>query len=99
MHYLFGGNGYKKTATADDLKIIEGIGPKIADTLVAAGITTFADLAAATAEKVKEILDASEGNFNAADPSTWAEQAQLAADGKMDELKELQERLNGGKEA
>ena len=92
-------NPKAKVANADDLEIIEGIGPKIADTLIAAGITTFADLAATTAEKVKEILDASEGNFNAADPTTWAEQAQLAADGKMDELKELQEKLNGGKEA
>ncbi len=86
-------------AKADDLKIIEGIGPKVAETLVAAGIVTFADLAASPAGKVKEILDASEGNFNATDPTTWAEQAQLAADGKMDELKELQDRLNGGKEA
>ncbi len=88
-----------KAAKGDDLKIIEGIGPKIAETLVAAGIISFTDLAATTAEKVKEILDASEGNFNAADPTTWAEQAQLAADGKMDELKELQDRLNGGREA
>ena len=88
-----------KTAKADDLKIIEGIGPKIAETLVAAGIVTFADLAATLAERVKEILDAAEGNFNAADATTWAEQAQLAADGKMDELKELQEKLNGGREA
>ena len=88
-----------KAAKGDDLKIIEGIGPKIAETLVAAGIVTFADLAATSAEKVKEILDAAEGNFNAADATTWAEQAQLAADGKMDELKELQDRLNGGKEA
>ncbi len=88
-----------KAANGDDLKLIEGIGPKVAETLVAAGIVTFADLAATTAEKVKEILDASEGNFNAADPTTWAQQAQLAADGKMEELKELQDRLHGGREA
>ena len=87
------------TSKTDDLEIIEGIGPKISETLIAAGITTFANLAAITAEKVREILDSSEGNYNAADPTTWAEQAQLAADGKMDELKELQEKLNGGKEA
>ena len=89
----------KKAAKGDDLKLIEGIGPKIAETLNAAGIVTFAELAATSAEKVKEILDASEGNFNAADPTTWAEQAQLAADGKMDELKELQDKLKGGREA
>jgi large subunit ribosomal protein L21 len=31
------------------------------------------------------------------DPTTWAQQAQLAADGKMDELKKLQDELNGGR--
>ena len=88
-----------KDTKADDLKLIEGIGPKIAEVLTQAGIVSFSDLAAASAEKVKEILDASEGNFNAADTTTWPEQAQLAADGKMDELKELQDRLKGGREA
>lgn len=87
----------KEAAKADDLKIIEGIGPKGAEVLNAAGINSFADLAATSAEKIKEILDASEGAFNAADTTTWPEQAQLAADGKMDELKELQDRLNGGR--
>jgi large subunit ribosomal protein L17 len=88
----------KKAAKADDLKLIEGIGPKIAEVLTTAGIVTFADLAASTPEAVKAILDASEGNFNAADATTWPQQAQLAADGKMDELKELQDKLKGGKE-
>ena len=88
----------KKANKGDDLKIIEGIGPKIAEVLIAAGIVTFADLAGSTAEKIKEILDASEGSFNAADATSWPEQAQLAADGNMDELKALQEKLNGGRE-
>ena len=30
-------------------------------------------------------------------PASWAEQARLAADGKMDELKALQEKLTGGR--
>ena len=89
----------KKAAKADDLALIEGIGPKIAEVFKAAGIVSFSDLAATSAEKLKEILDASEGNFNAADTTTWPEQAQLAADGKMDELKELQDKLIGGREA
>jgi len=88
-----------KAAKADDLKMIEGIGPKIAEALTAAGIVSFSDLAAATAENLKEILEAAEGSFNAADSTSWPEQAQLAAEGKMDELKELQDRLTGGREA
>jgi large subunit ribosomal protein L21 len=86
-----------KAKKADDLKIIEGIGPKAADVLVAAGIDTFAKLAKTKAEKVKEILDAAEAKVQHLDPTTWAQQAQLAADGKMDELKKLQDELNGGK--
>ncbi len=87
----------KTTTKADDLKVIEGIGPKAAETLVAAGIDTFAKLAATTSEDVKAILEASTSKLSHLDPGTWAQQAQLAADGKMDELKTLQDQLNGGK--
>jgi len=86
-----------KAAKGDDLKIIEGIGPKAADVLVAAGIDTFAKLAATAATEVNAILDAAEAKVQHLDPTTWAQQAQLAADGKMDELKKLQDELNGGK--
>jgi large subunit ribosomal protein L21 len=87
----------KASKKADDLKIVEGIGPKAAEALVAAGIDTFAKLAKAKAAAVKEILEASESKLSHLDPTTWAQQAQLAADGKMDELKKLQDELNGGK--
>jgi large subunit ribosomal protein L21 len=87
----------KATKKGDDLKIIEGIGPKAAEVLVAAGVDTFAKLAKTPAAKVKEILDAAEAKVQHLDPTTWAQQAQLAADGKMDELKKLQDNLNGGK--
>ena len=87
----------KKVAEEDDLKLIEGVGPKIADLLINAGIVTFADLAAASIEKVKEILDAAGSRYAMHDPTTWASQAELARDGKWDELKELQDKLNAGK--
>ncbi len=84
-------------AKADDLTIVEGIGPKIAEVLTAAGIATYAELAKTDAEIVKEILTEAGSNFNTADPSTWAEQAQLAADGKFEELEKLKAELDGGK--
>jgi large subunit ribosomal protein L21 len=87
----------KASKKGDDLKIIEGIGPKAADALVEAGIDTFTKLAAASADSVKTILEASTSKLSHLDPTTWAQQAQLAADGKMDELKKLQDELNGGK--
>ena len=83
----------KKSAKADDLKKIEGIGPKIADTLVAAGIVTYADLAKAEPAKIAEIIADVRGNHVT---DTWPKQAQLAADGNWDELKELQDKLDGG---
>ncbi len=82
----------------DDLKKIEGIGPKIESLLKEAGIVSFADLENSPAEKVREILDAAGPTFKLADPDTWSKQAGLAAAGKWDELKELQDKLKGGRE-
>ena len=81
----------------DDLTKIEGIGPKAAEALQEAGIKTFAKLSKSTPEEVKEILEKSGGHFNALDPTTWPEQAALAAADKWVELKELQDKLTGGK--
>ncbi len=81
----------------DNLEIIEGIGPKIASVLKDAGIATFRQLANASPDRLNAILD--EAKLNLADPATWAQQAQLAADGKMDELKQLQDELVAGREA
>jgi large subunit ribosomal protein L21 len=87
----------KAPKSADDLTLIEGVGPVAAEVLAAAGITTFAKLAKTNADDVKTILEASEAKVSHLDPTTWAQQSQLAADGKMDELKKLQDELNGGK--
>ncbi len=86
-----------KADKADDLKKIEGIGPKAAEALTNAGVGTFAKLAKANPEKIKEILTEASSRMAHLEPGTWPEQAQLAADGKWDELKELQDKLNGGK--
>ncbi len=80
----------------DDLTKIEGIGPKIAQTLVAAGVATFADLAQKTPDAIAAIISNVRG---AHDPATWPRQAQLAAEGKWDELAAWQDELTGGKEA
>jgi large subunit ribosomal protein L27 len=86
-----------KAAKADDLKKIEGIGPKIAELLIADGIVTFADLAAASLERIQGVLDAAGPRYKIHNPTTWAQQSQMAADGKWDELKAWQDELNGGK--
>lgn len=83
---------------ADDLKKIEGIGPKIAELFNNDGIFLFSELATTSVERMREILDAAGPRYRIHDPSTWAQQADMAANGQWAELKELQDRLNGGKE-
>jgi predicted flap endonuclease-1-like 5' DNA nuclease len=87
----------KETAANDDLTKIEGIGKKIAELLAAEKIETFKDLAKASVKKLKNILEVAGSKFNAHDPSSWPKQAKLAAAGKWDELKTLQEELISGK--
>ncbi len=84
-------------AKKDDLTIVEGIGPKIAELLIADGIVTFADLASAKVEAIAAILEKAGSRFSTHKPDTWPQQAALARDGKMDELKALQDVLDGGK--
>ena len=86
----------KKAEKADDLKKVEGIGPKIAETLIAAGISTFAELAKTDAAKIADIISDVRGNHVT---DTWPAQAKLAAEGKWDELKKWQDELDGGKPA
>lgn len=90
-------NTLVETPRVDDLKIVEGIGPKIAELLSKAGINTFAQLADTSAAKLNEILEAAGPSYQMHDPGTWAQQAALARDGKWNELKILQDELDGGK--
>ncbi|MFZ1677928.1 MAG: S1 RNA-binding domain-containing protein [Saprospiraceae bacterium] len=87
----------KAKSDGDDLKIIEGIGPKIEEILHAAGIDSFATLASKTGDEIREILLAQGSRFKMFDPTTWPEQSALAAAGKMDELQVLKDSLQGGK--
>ncbi len=82
----------------DNLKLIEGIGPKIEGILHEAGIHTFADLAAASVSQLEKIVR-HDGGIQIAYPDTWPAQAKLAADGNWSELEQLQENLKGGRRA
>jgi ribosomal protein L13 len=86
-----------KSIAGDDLTKIEGIGPKAAEVFVNAGISTFALLAATPIDTMKDLLANAEAKVQHLDPTSWAQQAQLAADEKWDELKTLQDELNSGK--
>ncbi|CAA9199369.1 hypothetical protein [Flavobacterium collinsii] len=89
---------YGKKIKENDLKVVEGIGPKIEALFNAAGIKTWHELSEASTEKLQSILDAGGENYAIHNPSTWARQALLAYQGKWQELKDWQDNLQGGKE-
>jgi small subunit ribosomal protein S1 len=87
----------KAKAKSDDLKKIEGIGPKIEELFHNAGIISFADLAAAKVDTLKEILNAAGSRYQMHDPTSWPLQADMAAKGEWDALKVWQDEHKGGK--
>jgi predicted flap endonuclease-1-like 5' DNA nuclease len=89
--------GFASVKGDDDLEIVEGIGPKIAELCKQNGIRTFAELASAEPARLKAILDAAGPHFQMADPETWPEQAELAMRNRWRALKSLQDALDGGK--
>lgn len=84
-----------QTPAGDDLRIVEGIGPKINSVLHEAGIRTFAQLSETTPERLEEILRVQ--GLRLANPQTWPEQARLAAAGEWSKLEKYQKKLKGGR--
>ena len=78
----------------DDLKKIEGIGPSIAKTLNQANIFTYQQLANCTEEILRSILNSYGTKYKFHNPSSWPQQAELAANEKWEELNLLQKKLN-----
>ncbi len=88
----------EKLPKKDDLTKIEGVGKKIAEILIAAGIASFEILAKATPKKLRAVLDEAGKKFKTHDPASWPKQAKLAAAGKWADLKKLQAELKSDKE-
>jgi len=85
----------EKQLSRDDLKRIEGIGPKISGILYSSGINSFSQLAGTDINFIKQLL--LDAKINIADPSTWPTQAQLAANNEWEKLQSLQDELKGGR--
>ncbi len=83
----------------DELQRIEGIGPKVSRTLQEAGITTFAQIAEADAEELEQLIRGAGVRIIPGAPTTWPEQAKLAATGDWEGLDRLQDALKGGRRA
>lgn len=88
----------RKLPNTDDLKIIEGVGPKIEQLLQDAGINTWKIVSETKATMIKGVLTAAGNRFQLHDPTTWPHQALLAQEGRWKELEIYQDLLDGGRE-
>lgn len=86
-----------RSVTLDDLKAIEGIGPKIESLCHGIGIRTWFDLSTTEASLLRTMLADAGSRFATHDPSSWPEQAGLLAAGRWDEFKTLTDGLRGGR--
>jgi predicted flap endonuclease-1-like 5' DNA nuclease len=86
-----------KPIIIDDLKLVEGIGPKIEEVLHAAGVNSWAKLAGSTPDQLRSVLAAAGPEYGVHDPSTWPQQAILALGGHWDTLRSMQDNLRGGR--
>lgn len=84
-------------SASDDLKIIEGIGPKVEQLLKAAGIANWDKLAIQTESSLRAILENAGQIYQTMDPSTWPKQAKMASESNWEELRVLQSELRGGR--
>lgn len=88
---------FGKKIKQDDLKIVEGIGPKIEGLFHSFDIKTWKQLSETSIEKCQQVLDSGGDRYKIHKPTTWPKQAALAYEGKWKELLEWQDQLDGGK--
>ena len=89
---------FGKKVAENDLKIIEGIGPKIEELFHNAGIKTWKALSETSVEKCQGILDEAGDRFKIHTPATWPLQSEIAYNGLWKVLKKWQDEMTGGKE-
>jgi predicted flap endonuclease-1-like 5' DNA nuclease len=76
---------------ADDLGVIQGIGPRTADLLRSNGIDSLLRIAQLAPADLLAVLERGGPSFALADPSTWPEQAALASTNRWPELRQRQQ--------
>lgn len=88
---------FGKTIKQDDLKLVEGIGPKIEGMFKDHGIKTWKELSEASLETCQKILDTGGTRYKIHDPASWPMQAKMCYEGKWAELVKWQQEHKHGK--
>ena len=73
----------------DDLTVVEGVGPKIAELLADAGIDSWRALGDAEVERLRLVLAEAGPRYRMHDPSSWPTQGRLLAEGRWRDFKDL----------
>lgn len=82
---------------ADNLKVIEGIGPAIEEILHKAGILTFEDLAKSDPIELETIIQITTPQLHFVRADTWPAQSRLAMNGEWEILRDYQDQLDKGR--
>ncbi|WP_088339839.1 hypothetical protein [Robiginitalea sediminis] len=88
---------FGKRIKENDLKIVEGIGPKIEGLFHNYDIRTWKALSDTPVSKCQAVLDSGGDRFKVHDPSSWPMQARMAYEGKWADLVRWQDEHNHGK--
>ncbi|MBT8235397.1 MAG: hypothetical protein KJO04_04325 [Bacteroidia bacterium] len=86
-----------KSIKLNDLKVIEGIGPKIEGLFNNEGITTWGGLADLNVARCREIIMTGGDRYRLHDPASWPMQARMCAEGKWKDLARWQDDHKHGK--
>ena len=87
---------FGKAIKQDDLKIVEGIGPKIEQLFHKFDIKTWKALSEITVAKCQEVLDSGGERYKIHDPASWPMQARMCYENKWTDLRKWQEEHKSG---
>lgn len=88
---------FRKRVKEDDLKVVEGIGPKIEGLFHNYNIKTWKALSDTSVAKCQEVLDSGGAKYQIHDPASWPMQAKMCYENKWKELHQWQEKHKHGK--
>lgn len=88
---------FGKTVRQDDLKIVDGIGPKIESLFHNFEIKTWKALSETPVARCQQVLDSGGDRYTVHDPASWPMQARMAYEGKWQELARWQKQHGHGK--
>ncbi|MEO9512275.1 MAG: hypothetical protein ABJN84_06235 [Flavobacteriaceae bacterium] len=88
---------FGKKIKQDDLKLVEGIGPKIEGLFHNFDIKTWKALSETSVDKCQEVLNSGGERYRIHDPASWPMQAKMAYEGAWKDLLKWQDKHKGGK--